>query len=143
MLNIEENFAKTLLKDAAVVLFASNDDCRAPDNVLNSIGTGNFKLYRLSTGQHLMEAHIIDGDFTEYNLLETPAEVIQAFFNLGKGNELSSYLKTLYRSDDEEDVTITLPKKLLQTMKRKARGRNQDLQSFIISQLDDSCLNLQ
>lgn len=142
MLNIDENFAKDLLEDAALVMSAENDDCREPDNASNSIGRGEFKLYRIGNGQHILKAHLVDDDFTQYNLLQTPAEVIQAFLNLDKGNELSSYLKTLYRCDEDEEVTIALPKKLLKNMKLQARTRKQDLQSYILSQLNDSCLNM-
>ena len=142
MLYVEEDFARTLLKDAVLVLSASIDDCREPDNALNSIGKGVFNLYRLTTGQHLMSSNIVDKDFTEYNLLQTQAEVIHAFYNLGRGGEMSSYLQTLYRSEEDEELTITLPKKLLKHMKLQSRTRKQDLQTYIISQLNDTCLNL-
>ncbi|MBE6422856.1 hypothetical protein [Succinivibrio dextrinosolvens] len=142
MLNIDENFAKDLLEDAALVLSAENDDCREPDNASNSIGRGEFQLYRIGNGQHIMKAHLVDEGFTQYNLLQTPAEVIQAFLSIDKGNELSSYLKTLYRCEEEEEVTFALPKKLLKNMKLQARTRKQDLQSYILSQLNDSCLNM-
>lgn len=142
MLNIDENFAKALLEDAALVLSAENDDCREPDNAVNSIGRGEFQLYRIRNGQHILKAHLVDEGFSQYNLLQTPSEVIQAFCILEKGNELSSYLKTLYRCDEDEEVTITLPKKLLKNMKIQSRTRKQDLQSYIISQLNESCLNM-
>ena len=142
MLTVEKDFARIILKDSSLVLSASIDDSTESGNAISSIGNIEFNLYRIKSGLHIMKAQIPEEKFVEYNLLQTPAEVIQAFLNLGKSKELSSYLKTIYRCEEVEEVTLNLPKKLLKIMKIQARTRNQDLQSYILSQLDESCLNL-
>lgn len=137
MFHIDFFEAQQLIDDATLVFSSEKESL--DENL--GIGKGIFSLYRLQSGKHLVEAYLVNQDYKEYNLLTQPSEVIQAFISFDRAGQMFEYLGELYNSD-YEDVTISLPRKLLRHISYIARVRQESFASAFISSLDESSLDL-
>lgn len=129
MLNIDNFLADVLLKEATLILTSTSDNCPPPDDDSILLGSGIFKLYRSCTGEHVVEAHLVDMNITVFNLLQTPAEIVEFFFIFRKRKELTSYFKEIYKLDNEE-VTKKIQNILHYSMPHQSEISKHDLDYF-------------